>query len=311
MNLSRYGGAYNGALIDSAVQEYNLKTGKLAAQLGRARPHPAGRLLRVAADQRVPLGRLPRQLDRPDRQRHLPRLDAQHLGRLPGQHRHRQDRVDPRRQALELQVRPGRRLPVAARRQRWQPRLDGHACSTTTAASSPAEAPTSRRPALARARAQARPAHAHGDARGPVRHRRRQFESEYMGDTQPLPNGNVFVGWGSAPYFSEYSRVGQAAARRGVPGAGPQLPGDASSSGSACRSPRPSAPRARRTARPRCTRAGTAPPRSRPGGSWPDPSAARLIGRGDAPPGPGSRRRSRCPRATRASRSRRSAPAAG
>jgi len=29
MNLSKYGGAYNGALDDSAVQEYNLKTGKL------------------------------------------------------------------------------------------------------------------------------------------------------------------------------------------------------------------------------------------------------------------------------------------
>ena len=29
MNLSRYGGAYNGALDDSAVQEYDLKTGKL------------------------------------------------------------------------------------------------------------------------------------------------------------------------------------------------------------------------------------------------------------------------------------------
>ena len=29
MDLSRYGGAYNGALIDSAVQEYDLNTGKL------------------------------------------------------------------------------------------------------------------------------------------------------------------------------------------------------------------------------------------------------------------------------------------
>ena len=28
-NLSKYGGAYNGALTDSAVQEYDLKTGKL------------------------------------------------------------------------------------------------------------------------------------------------------------------------------------------------------------------------------------------------------------------------------------------
>ncbi len=36
-----------------------------------------------------------------------------------------------------------------------------------------------------------------------------KFESEYMGDAQPLPNGNVFVGWGSEPYFSEYSRSGK------------------------------------------------------------------------------------------------------
>jgi hypothetical protein len=35
------------------------------------------------------------------------------------------------------------------------------------------------------------------------------FETEYMGDTQPLANHNVFVGWGSEPYFSEYSRSGK------------------------------------------------------------------------------------------------------
>ena len=33
-----------------------------------------------------------------------------------------------------------------------------------------------------------------------------KVESAYMGDTQPLSNGNVFVGWGNQPYFSEYSR---------------------------------------------------------------------------------------------------------
>ena len=36
-----------------------------------------------------------------------------------------------------------------------------------------------------------------------------RFETEYMGDTQPLANGNTFVGWGSEPYFSEYGRSGQ------------------------------------------------------------------------------------------------------
>ncbi len=35
------------------------------------------------------------------------------------------------------------------------------------------------------------------------------FDADYMGDTQTLANGNVFVGWGSEPEFSEYSRAGR------------------------------------------------------------------------------------------------------
>jgi len=35
------------------------------------------------------------------------------------------------------------------------------------------------------------------------------FDAEYMGSIEPLPNGDEFVGWGSAPYFSEYSASGQ------------------------------------------------------------------------------------------------------
>jgi hypothetical protein len=35
------------------------------------------------------------------------------------------------------------------------------------------------------------------------------FDSEYMGNAEPLANGNVFVGWGSQPYLSEYSRDGR------------------------------------------------------------------------------------------------------
>ena len=105
-------------------------------QLGRARPHPAWRFAGDAADQRVPVGRLPRQLDRRPRRRHVRRLDAQHLGRIQGQHQHGRDRMDPRRPALELQARPGRRLPVAARR-RGVRRLslltlfDDHCCQIT------------------------------------------------------------------------------------------------------------------------------------------------------------------------------------
>ncbi|HTT89118.1 MAG TPA: MFS transporter [Acidimicrobiales bacterium] len=35
------------------------------------------------------------------------------------------------------------------------------------------------------------------------------FDSAYMGDNQLLANGNVFVGWGSQPYFSEYTKSGK------------------------------------------------------------------------------------------------------
>ena len=39
-----------------------------------------------------------------------------------------------------------------------------------------------------------------------------------MGDVEPLPNGNVFVGWGSEPYFSEYSRSGRLLFEGELPG---------------------------------------------------------------------------------------------
>jgi hypothetical protein len=35
------------------------------------------------------------------------------------------------------------------------------------------------------------------------------LNAEYMGSVEPLANGNEFVGWGSAPYISEFSASGQ------------------------------------------------------------------------------------------------------
>ena len=118
MNLSKYGGAYNGALIDSAVQEYDLNTGKLVHSWDALDHIPL-------SDSRasLPTNGFPwdayhvNSINLPG-DGYVRRVDAQHLGRLQGQHRHRQDRVDARRAALELQARPGRRLPVAARRRR-------------------------------------------------------------------------------------------------------------------------------------------------------------------------------------------------
>ena len=39
--------------------------------------------------------------------------------------------------------------------------------------------------------------------------REHELAAAYMGNAQPLANGNVLVGWGSQPFFSEYGPSGQ------------------------------------------------------------------------------------------------------
>ena len=215
-NLSKYGGAYNGALIDSAVQEYDLKTGKLLRNWDALEAHPAERVDRLAADQRLPLGRLPRQLDPARRPGNVPGLDAQHLGRLPRRHRQRPDRVDARRPQLDFTFGRGAAFEwqhdVRLQTSSTVTMFDDHCCQLTGGGTY-----VDATGALAGARAEARPGRPHGDARCAVRPGE-GFESDYMGDTQPLANGNVFVGWGSEPYFSEYSRSGKLLFEGELPG---------------------------------------------------------------------------------------------
>jgi hypothetical protein len=44
------------------------------------------------------------------------------------------------------------------------------------------------------------------------------FNSEYMGSLEPMPNGNEVVGWGSAPFFSEYDASGKLLLDARMPG---------------------------------------------------------------------------------------------
>ena len=136
------------------------------------------------------------------------------------------------------------------------------------------------------------------------------FESEYMGDAQPLANGNVFVGWGSEPYFSEYSRSGRLLFEGKFPE--PNLSYRATLEqwvGLPLSAPAGAARQADGKTTVYASWNGATQVVS-----WrvlAGPSASRLSCRGERLPSPASRRRSRCPRATRASRSRRSTPAAG
>ena len=208
MNLSRYGGAYNGALIDSAVQEYDLRTGKLVRSWD--------------ALDHIPLS---------DSRASLPTngfpWDAYHVNAIdvPGDGtfvvsmrntwaayrvkvdtgtiewtlggRHSSFRFGSGA-AFEWQhdvaVYPGSPLVTV---------FDDHCCQITgggtyVSATGPSRGLVLKLDQSTRTATLAGQ-YTHGS----------NFDAEYMGSIEPLANGNEFVGWGSAHYFSEYNVSGQ------------------------------------------------------------------------------------------------------
>jgi EmrB/QacA subfamily drug resistance transporter len=216
-NLSAYGGAYNGALIDSAVQEYNLKTGKLLRTWDALDHIPLG-----DSYASVPTNGFP--------------WDAYHVNavELAGNGRFLVSMrntwaaymVDVDTDAVQwtlggkhssFKFGPGASF-------QWQhdvslgpgstiTMFDDHCCQLTGGGTSvPATGP-SRGLVLnvdeASHTATLVAQYTGGD----------EFESEYMGDTQPLGDRNTFIGWGSEPYFSEYSPSGRKLLEANFPGA--------------------------------------------------------------------------------------------
>jgi EmrB/QacA subfamily drug resistance transporter len=223
-NLSAYGGAYNGALIDSAVQEYDLRTGKLLHTWDALDHIPPGDSYAT-----VPTNGFP--------------WDTYHVNALQLSGNGKTFLVSMRNTwaAYLVNIATGKIEWILGGKRssfelgpgaafQWQhdvafapgstgagPRstitmFDDHCCQLTGGGTS---------------------VHATGPSRGLVLdldQRTRtatlvaqypsggEFETEYMGDTQPLSNGNVFVGWGSEPYFSELTRSGQRLLEGNFPG---------------------------------------------------------------------------------------------
>jgi EmrB/QacA subfamily drug resistance transporter len=223
-NLSAYGGAYNGALIDSAVQEYDLKTGRLLRTWDALEHIPPGDSYAT-----VPTNGFP--------------WDTYHVNALELSGNGMTFLVSMRNTwaAYLVDIATGKiEWTLGGKRSsfkfgpgaafQWQhdvafapgstavgPRstitmFDDHCCQLTGGGTS---------------------VHATGPSRGLVLELDQQartatlvaqypsggeFETEYMGDTQPLANGNVFVGWGSEPYFSELTRSGQRLLEGNFPG---------------------------------------------------------------------------------------------
>jgi EmrB/QacA subfamily drug resistance transporter len=205
-NLSRYGGVSNGVFVDSAVQKYDLRTGRLL-YTWRASDHIP---LSDSRTQPPPNG--------------FP-WDAYHvnsIGLAPGGRVVTSMRntwagylIDPGSGRIVWQL-GGRHstfdLPSEAKFE-WQHDIelesnstvslfDNHCCEITGAGEYlPSKVP-SRALVLrldpARRSATKVAEYTHGTT----------FKSQYMGNVQDLPNGDLFVGWGQVPYLSAYTKDG-------------------------------------------------------------------------------------------------------
>jgi EmrB/QacA subfamily drug resistance transporter len=216
-NLSKYGGAYNGAFIDSAVQEYDLRTGKLVYSWDALKHIPLG-------DSRstLPTNGFP--------------WDAYHVNsiNLPGDGTFV---VSMRNTwaAYKVNIASGKiewtlggrhssfKLGKSADFE-WQHDVlvypgsplvtlfDDHCCQLTgggtyvnpTSYSRGLVLKLNQRTHTAKLAGQ----YTHGS----------NFNAEYMGSLEPLANGNEFIGWGSAPFFTEYDSSGNMLLDARLPG---------------------------------------------------------------------------------------------
>ena len=210
---------------------------------------------------------------------------------------HRADHLAPRRQALELQDGPRHAVRLAARRPPSARRHD-HRFRQRRRPDGPSAV------ARDRARLDMTTMTARSCASGPTRAAAR---AAARATCRRSPNGDVFVGWGAQPYLTEFSPDGRSCSTPRSPAPSQLLP----------RLPLPLERTAARRAGDRhrrrrrragtSTRAGTARPTSRAGGSWPARAhRAQADRRGD--PHRVSRQRQRRSRAPAAWRSRRRTP---
>ncbi len=206
-DLSSYGGAYNGALVDSAVQEYDLATGKLMRSWD-ALQHIS---LRESVAT-VPTNGFP--------------WDAYHINSIqlaaPGKFLVSMRNtwaaylVDAATGRIEWTL-GGRKssfrfAPGAGFEWQHDVRMqpggtvslfDDHCCQLTGGGTS-VKATGASRGLVIRLNQDD-----HTASLVSQYGQREAFESEYMGDTQPLAGGGAFVGWGSERYFSEYDSSGK------------------------------------------------------------------------------------------------------
>jgi EmrB/QacA subfamily drug resistance transporter len=215
MDLSKYGGAYNGALIDSAVQEYNLKTGKLVRSWNALEHIPLSE-----SQASLPTNGFPwdayhvNSIDLAGNGAFLVSMRDTWATYLVDANGKIEWTLGGNKSSFKLgpgaafewqhdaRLQPGSEVSV----------YDDHCCQLTGGGTYVSPTGPSRGLVL-KLDEQAHTAalvSQYGNDGG--------FHSDYMGDTQPLSNGDVFVGWGSEPYFSEFDSSGKVLFEGELPG---------------------------------------------------------------------------------------------
>ncbi len=209
MDLSRYGGAYNGAIIDSAVQEYDLKTGKLLYNWDVLRHVAPG-----DSQATLPTNGFPWDAY------HVNSIDLLGNGKMLVSLRNTWAvyLVDIATGKIEwtlggrhsdFKFGPGAAFEwqhdVALRSATKVTLFDDHCCQETGGGTYVSPTGASRGLVLNLDQSARTATLAAQYSKGPG------YDSQYMGSTELLPNGNVFVGWGSQPSFSEFDRTGKLA----------------------------------------------------------------------------------------------------
>jgi EmrB/QacA subfamily drug resistance transporter len=207
MDLSKYGGAYNGALIDSAVQKYDLKSGRLLYSWDALKHIPLSDSYATLPTNGFPWDAY-----------HVNSIQLSQTGKFVVSMRNTWSvyQVDTASGAIDWTL-GGKRSsfrfgPRAAFE--WQhdvalepaatvTMFDDHCCQITGGGTYVSPTASSRglriKLDFAARTATMYQQFSHGSG----------FDADFMGSTQALPGGGVFVGWGSQPFLSEFSRSGR------------------------------------------------------------------------------------------------------
>jgi Arylsulfotransferase (ASST) len=206
MNLSNYGGAYNGTLTDSAVQEYNLKTGKLLRTWDALTHIPLSQSIASLPSNGFPWDAY-----------HVNAIDVTGNGTFLVSMRDTwavylvniyNGKIEWTLGGKNSSFKLGRGADF-----QWQhdaalqsgnrvTMFDDHCCQITGGGTYVSPTGPSRGLVLKLNKSTMTATVANQYSKGPG------FDADYMGDTQPLADGNVLVGWGSQPNFSEYTKDG-------------------------------------------------------------------------------------------------------